>query len=197
MIRLACKIPRKVTLACSGGLDSMSALEFLVRSKRDVTVAYYNHGTEHGEEAHDFLEKFCNLNSLNFVTDKCQSSIPAGESKEAFWREKRYDFFKKCAGPIVTAHHLDDAVEWWIFSSLTGNPRLMPTSRENPNVIRPFLLSRKEDLHRQNKSYPCVQDPSNLETKFTRNYIRHVLGPMCLQVNPGLHKTVKKMYSRS
>ena len=41
MIRLACKIPIEVVLACSGGRDSMSALEFLVRGKRRITVAYF------------------------------------------------------------------------------------------------------------------------------------------------------------
>ena len=38
-------------LACSGGRDSMSALEFLVRGRREVTVAYFNHSTPHGEDA--------------------------------------------------------------------------------------------------------------------------------------------------
>ena len=53
MIKLACKIPKKVVLACSGGRDSMSALEFLVKGRRDVTVAYFNHGTDHGDDAQD------------------------------------------------------------------------------------------------------------------------------------------------
>ena len=93
MIRLSCKIPKKVTLACSGGRDSMSALEFLIKGSRDVTVAYYNHGTSHGHDAQEFLESFCKEKRLKFVYDICNQELPARTSREEFWRGKRYDFF--------------------------------------------------------------------------------------------------------
>jgi len=196
MIRLACKIPKKVTLACSGGKDSMAVLSFLLRGKRDVSVAYYNHGTDHGHEAQRFVQSVCDLHRLELITETCNDSIPKKVSKEEFWRNKRYEFFKKARGPIITAHHLDDAVEWWIFSSLRGNPSLMPIKRDMPHVIRPFMLSLKKDLHRHlNMSY--IQDPSNTNVKFARNYIRHELAPMCLTVNPGLHKTVRNLYQKA
>ena len=197
MIRLSCKIPKKVTLACSGGKDSMAALAFLLNGKREVTVAHYNHGTQHGQIAENFLRQVCTDSGIEFVSERCSSNPPGGESKEAFWREKRYEFFKKLPGPIITAHHLDDAVEWWIFSSLRGDPKLIPVKRNNPLVIRPFLTSSKDQLHRQLGDFLFVEDPTNKDTNFARNYIRHELGPMCLNVNPGLHKTVKKMYMRS
>ena len=196
MIRLACKIPKKVTLACSGGKDSMSALSFLLRGKRDVTVAYYDHGTSHGQEAHSFVESECRRLGLNFMSETCLTSPPPKVSKEEYWRNKRYDFFKKLQAPIITAHHLDDAVEWWIFSSLRGKPSLMPIKRETPEVLRPFLLSSKENLHSHLRSMKYIQDPTNSDVKFARNYIRHKLSPMCLTVNPGLMTTVKNLYSK-
>ena len=196
MIRLACKIPKKVTLACSGGRDSMSALEFLLRGKRDVTVAYYNHGTIHGFEAYDFLKATCSSKGLDFVHDVCTEDVPSRKSKEEFWREQRYNFFRTLDGPIVTCHHLDDAVEWWIFSSLRGKGRLIPIERKDPHVLRPFLLTDKSQLHKNLSKYSHVEDPSNKETYFARNYIRHTLTPMCLEVNPGLYTTVRNLYER-
>lgn len=196
MIRLACKIPRKVTLACSGGRDSMSSLEFLVRGHRDVTVAYYNHGTHHGYEAYNFLLDFCQKQNLKFVHDVCRKEAPPRKSKEEFWREQRYEFFKRLKQPIVMCHHLEDAVEWWIFSSLRGRSNLIPVERTDPHILRPFLLTHKEDLHSRLNSYPHVEDPSNTETYFSRNFIRHNLTPLCLEVNPGLHKTIRKLYER-
>lgn len=193
MIRLACKIPKNVTLACSGGKDSMSALSFLLKGKRNVTVAYYNHGTPHGHEAHKFVETECHRLGLDFVSAVCLDAPPKKLSKEEFWRDKRYDFLKQVKGPIITAHHLEDAVEWWIFSSLRGKPSLMPVTRESPEVLRPFLLSSKERLHRH-LDLNYIQDPSNKNTKFSRNYIRHELQPMCLNVNPGLLTTIKNLY---
>ena len=196
MIQLACKIPRKVVLACSGGKDSMSALEFLLKGRREVTVAHFNHGTSHGRHAHNFLEKFCNDNDLNFTAEVNNDQCPKGVSKEAFWRDKRYKFFQTFSEPVVMAHHLNDAVEWWIFSSLRGNPNLIPVTRKNPNILRPFLLTPKQEFHKILKSYLHIDDPSNQDTSFARNYIRHELGPMCLHVNPGLQKTVKNLYLR-
>jgi tRNA(Ile)-lysidine synthase len=196
MIRLACKIPSKVVLACSGGRDSMSALEFLIRGRREVTVAHFNHGTTHGEKAHKFLKNFCLESGLDFIAEVNSEECPKGMSKELFWREKRYDFFQKFSLPIVMAHHLDDAVEWWIFSSLRGNPNLIPVTRADPGILRPFLFSTKSDIHRILKEYPHIEDPSNLDLSFARNFIRHELGPMCLNLNPGLKKTVRNLYEK-
>ncbi len=196
MINLACKIPKKIVLACSGGKDSMSALDFLLRGRREVTVAYYDHGTQHGKNAFEFVKNICNNHNLPFVYGKCNVTPPPGVSKENFWREHRYEFFKSLREPIITGHHLDDAVEWWIFSSLRGNPRLIPVKRENPKILRPFLWSCKKDLHTQLKRFDYIEDPTNENTNFARNYIRHNLGPLCLNVNPGLAKTVRNLYER-
>ena len=51
MIKLLGKIPDKIYVACSGGVDSMAALSFLNNKKRDVAVAHFDHGTEHGIRA--------------------------------------------------------------------------------------------------------------------------------------------------
>ena len=37
-----------------------------------------------------------------------------------------------------------------------------------------------------------MEDPSNTDIKYMRNYIRHVMMPNALRVNPGLHKVLKK-----
>ncbi len=174
----------------------MSALEFLVRGKREVTVAYYDHGTLHGREAREFLKKFCFENDLEFVFAACEEEVPKGRSKEEFWRSKRYDFFKTLSTPIVMAHHLDDAVEWWVFSSLRGSPNLIPVKRNNPAILRPFIMTPKLSLHKSLSKYPHIEDPSNQNVDFARNYIRHELRDMCEKVNPGLQKTVRNLYTK-
>ena len=57
MIKLQGKLPRKIYVACSGGIDSMAALDFLKRN-HDVFVLYFNHGTHHGMKAMKFLDKY-------------------------------------------------------------------------------------------------------------------------------------------
>ena len=38
-----------------------------------------------------------------------------------------------------------------------------------------------------------IADESNQDTKYMRNYVRNVLMPQALHVNPGLHTLVKKI----
>ena len=119
--------------------------------------------------------------------------MPAGVSAEAWWREQRYSFFEEATDlPIITAHHLGDAVENWIFTSLNGNPFLIPHKRGQ--YLRPFLTTEKSKLESwcNRKEVPYLTDPSNVDTKHRRNYIRHVMMPHVENINPGIKKTIKK-----
>ena len=174
----------------------MSVLEFLIRGRREVTVAYFNHDTEHGHAAEEFLHAFCDRQKLTFVSGRYKHHTSITKPTEAAWREQRYEFLAEHNMPIVTAHHLDDAVEWWLFSSMRGTPKLMPIEREDIQVLRPFLWSRQKELHEKFDEYSHIEDPSNMQYAHTRNYIRHEIVPRAIQVNPGLHSTIRNMYMR-
>ena len=113
---------------------------------------------------------------------------------EATWRDMRYDFLDQAERAVVTAHHLDDAAEWWIFSSLHGEGKLIPRIRGN--YLRPLLLTRKEKLIEYCKynNLPFYIDKTNLLTDRPRVLIRNKMMYDCLEINPGLHKTIKKKY---
>ena len=192
MIKLLGKLPRKITVACSGGVDSMVALDFL-RRNHTVEVLHFNHGTAHGEQAEEFVLRYCRKNSIPFLVDRVRSTIPPGRSREDWWRNQRYEFFDKYTDrPVVTCHHLDDVVETWIFTSIHGKPQLIPTKRGR--FLRPFLGTRKAVLEHwcNRKDVPYVIDPSNADVKFMRNFIRHEIVPSVLRVNPGIHKVLRK-----
>lgn len=71
-----------------------------------------------------------------------------------------------------------------------GRSDAIPYRRKH--VIRPFLLNRKQEFRdwAERQRVPFLEDPSNCDTKYTRNLIRRELMPVALKVNPGLHKTV-------
>lgn len=194
MIKLACPIPREVILACSGGKDSVAALNFLLRGKRKVTLAYFNHETVHGHHAEQFVRKLADHHGLDL---KLGSYVDKGDGKkpsEADWREQRYDFFRTLGGTILTAHHLNDAAEWWLFTSMRGNPRVIPVSRKDPDMIRPFIKTSKEDFHKVARPEFWSEDPSNTDRNYSRNRIRHEMMPVALKVNPGFLTNVRKLY---
>ena len=192
MIQILGKIPHRVAIACSGGVDSMAVLDF-VRRSRDVLVLHYNHGTSYAPKAEALVRGYCAMNDIDCLVGTNTKQMPRGVSAEAWWREQRYSFFEWATDlPIITAHHLDDVVENWIFTSLNGNPFLIPSHRDQ--YIRPFLSTRKNEFEdwAYRKSVPYVKDPSNDDTKYRRNYIRHELMPHALEINAGIHKTLRK-----
>ena len=196
MIHLQGRLPRKVYVACSGGVDSMAALDFL-RRNHEVEVLHFNHGYGNSDVAAEFVEDYCNLNGIPCHTGYIESieAKPDRMSVEQWWREQRYRFLDAGlfgTNTVVTCHHLDDCVETWVWSSLNGTGKIIPYRRGN--VVRPFRLTRKRDFEYwcSFNQVPYIEDDTNQDLRYTRNYIRHELMPHVLRVNPGIHKTISK-----
>jgi tRNA(Ile)-lysidine synthase len=195
MIKLLKPVENKVYVAASGGCDSMAALSFLSNSpRRTVEVLYFNHSTEYSNIAEEVVERFCGEKKIKLHKGKLTEQKERRDSPEEFWRKQRYKFFDNFKDkPIITAHHLDDVVEWYLFSSFNGNAKLINYQREN--IIRPFLLTEKKELYNWclNHNVPYVEDQSNKDTRYARNRIRHNIIPEVLKINPGIKKNLRKM----
>lgn len=193
MIRIIGKIPPKVTVACSGGVDSMVFTHFLQQGRRQVELAYFNHDTKHGKDAEDFMKQFASNNSLKLHIGRVKGA-KGKRSVEEFWRDERYSFFSTLESEfLITCHHLDDCVETWIMSCLHGTGKIIPYQRSG-NVHRPFLMTEKVSIKRYANKHKLswVEDPSNLGSHYMRNYVRKHIVPHALKVNPGLRKVLRK-----
>lgn len=170
----------------------MAIADFYKRGGKKFTVAYFNHGTSQANAMEDFTRSWALVNGVDYVTGTITRERRKDESKEEFWRNERYSWLNSFNKPIVTCHHLGDAVEGYIFSALNGNPKVIAS--RNGLICRPFLLNAKQELIdwcvRHNVKW--VEDQSNQDTNFPRNRIRHNIIPEALMVNPGLTKVIKK-----
>lgn len=194
MIKLLGSLDKKkhYYVGVSGGVDSMAAFHFLKQMKYNVQPLFFNHQTPTSEEAQRFLLRqpiHCQPSS-----EEPLGPCPKGKSQEEHWRDKRYAFFHlfEKSTEIIVAHHLDDVVETWVWGSLHGQPKIIPY--RNRNVIRPFLTTPKARLMAWATKYqvPYLDDPSNFDTRYQRNYIRHVMMPQVLQINPGIGSMLRK-----
>jgi len=182
-------------IAVSGGIDSMAALDFLRRCHA-VEVFHFNHGTKNSDAAENCVREYVSKHDLPFqIRGLMKDHKPKGQSIEDYWRQERYKWMDSLAEthlPLITCHHLDDCVETWIWSSMHGTGKIIP--RRRGNIFRPFRQTRKRDfeLWAHMNNVPYVEDDSNFDTRYTRNYIRHEMMPHALAVNPGIHKTIAK-----
>ena len=191
MITLQGKLPNKLYVAVSGGVDSIAALHFLSR-KHDVTAVYINHNEGNSDAAESVVRKLCKNLRCNLIVKPITNERPKRSSLEEFWRNERYRVFHDIGNVLVTAHTLDDCVETWVWSSLHGEGKIIPYS--NRNVLRPFRLTDKSQFVKWAKKHDLswVEDSSNSDLTLTRNYIRNVMMPSILKVNPGIATTIKK-----
>ena len=101
---------------------------------------------------------------------------------------------RSCDQKIITGHHLDDAVETWVWSSLHGEGKLIPV--ESANIIRPFLTTEKQTFinYCKNNNLDSVEDECNKDLSLMRNYMRANMMEHLYKINPGLKTVIRKKY---
>ncbi len=149
----------------------------------EFVVAHFDHGIR-SESAQDrrFVEKLCKAYGVPFLY---ATGNLGKDASEATAREARYKFLHEArravrARAVLTAHHQDDAVETIIMNLLRGtNNRGLHSLKSTDIVKRPLLGMPKKML----KTYAALhnlrwrEDPTNADTKYLRNYIRHEIVP--------------------
>ncbi len=191
------KIPRKVFLAYSGGIDSVAVLHFLQKN-HDVSLIYVNHEDEASKHEMNRVSYASNMYGIQtHIFDIEPYTEKTKMSKEEYWREQRYEIFNSLFPDdlVITCHHLDDVMETWIYTSLHGKGKLIPYKTKN--VIRPFLLNRKQKFidYVNKNELAYFEDLTNKDSNYCqRNYIRNEMMHHCLKINPGLDKTLMSKY---
>lgn len=176
--------PGNYVLAVSGGVDSVVLLDML--SKRPglkLTVAHFDHGMR-DDSAVDrrFVQKLAKLYWLPFVYDEGHLGVSASEAEA---RQARYDFLHRVrhasdAKALITAHHQDDLLETAILNMLRGTGRKGLTSLQSrSDIVRPLLNVTKNSLleYASEKKLQWREDPTNQDTHYQRNYVRHQILP--------------------
>lgn len=195
MIKLIATVPHDVIIAFSGGIDSLAIAHFLKRGKRNITLAHFNHGCPVSDEIEKGCRTLADQLELPIIVKKIDEPlVPSGHSVEDYWRRNRYRWLRSFDSRVLTGHHLNDAMETWLWSAIHGNPKLIPV--ESGNILRPFLTTPKRDFTAYCELHQLVpiHDECNNDLSLTRNYMRVNLMPVVNHINPGLEKVIRKKY---
>ncbi|MES2606768.1 MAG: tRNA lysidine(34) synthetase TilS [Pseudomonadota bacterium] len=187
---------KALCVALSGGLDSMVLLHLLLQLQTNgllparLRALHIHHGLQSdADKWQQHCRQWCEQWQLPFVACKVSVNQQQGESLEAAAREARYTAFAAELQPgevLVQAHHANDQAETLLLRLLRGSGLQglggMPAARElaQGSLLRPLLAVTREELHDYATTHalPWVEDPSNADPRFDRNYLRATLMPL-------------------
>lgn len=195
-------------LAYSGGVDSQVLLHLLSLSKLNVKAVYIDHGlqSQSADWANHCLQQ-CKQLVIPFQIIKVDASAARGESPEAAARSARYEALKTCIQNhdcLLTAQHQDDQSETILLQLLRGAGAAglsgMPKIAEFGSGwhARPLLnISQNQIIdYAKLNNLSWVEDPSNQQINYDRNYLRHSVMPELQQRWPSLNKTLSVFASQ-
>lgn len=188
---------RYLLLGLSGGLDSRVLLHLLVAARQQLdfrlSAIHVNHriSPNAGTWA-DFCANLCAGDGIPFSAIEVDVPRDSGLGLEAAAREARYRaLLAQNADAVVLAHHRDDQAETLLLQLLRGagvkglaamgvksDQQSAISDQGRKSILRPLLdVSRAELLeYAQSHALEWIEDESNLDLAFDRNFLRqHVL----------------------
>ena len=199
---------KHITVALSGGADSMALLVLLLCLKESmglekISAAHFNHQIRVDEAFRDqeFVKKKCNELGVELFLGSADVPSFAKEhrlSLELAARKLRYEFFDTIdTDAIATAHTASDNVETVLFNLTRGTALSglcgIPPKRDR--YIRPLILCTRADIENycEQNNIDFVTDSTNLCDEYTRNKIRHNVVPVLKTFNPSVETAVLRM----
>lgn len=182
-------------VAYSGGVDSSVLLHLLKHFCRanpalKLRAIYVNHHLSANADAwQQHGHNYCLEQGIEFSALSVDLNVTAGQSIEASARDKRYAALRAALRPgecLLLGHHQDDQAETLLLQLLRGSGpaglAAMPASKtlDGYTVLRPMLnCSRAQiEAYASEQQLAFIEDDSNADTRFDRNFLRLELLPV-------------------
>lgn len=197
-----------IGVGVSGGEDSMALLHYLNSIKEDLDIDLVAITVDHGLRANgdsdcEFVMNYCKENRIRCHKFKVDSNKIAKEKNlgiEQAAREARYGVFealikKGIVDKIALAHHMGDQAETILLHILRGAGLVgaagMELVREGV-YIRPFLNVSKDEIvkYLYENGIENVEDETNADSTFSRNYIRNKIMPLLRKKFPAVDQNL-------
>lgn len=183
-------------VALSGGVDSVVLLHLLVRFRAEhpdtrLNAVHVNHGLS-SNAAH--WQQYCEILCLKWDVSLKTATVTVEDknrvSLEAAARDARYTAFSEHVASnsiLLLGQHQDDQVETFLLrlkrgSGLDGlsSMRLTGVTKMGVQWLRPLLSISRQQIEAYADAYQLkhIEDESNHDTRFDRNFIRNDILPV-------------------
>ncbi|MDC0602486.1 tRNA lysidine(34) synthetase TilS [Aliiglaciecola sp.] len=204
---------RQVVIGYSGGVDSHLLL-YLVHQLRQqfsqhrYLAVHINHGlSPNALQWQEHCQEVCESMQIDFAAIEVTLDMSSGLGLEATAREARYSALNSVTehnGMILLGQHIDDQLETFLLQLKRGaGPRGLSAMAESMvkvnkiNTLRPLLsVSRQEIEHLATAAkLAWINDESNQDIRFDRNFLRHQVVPVLQQRWPTIAQSVHRSAS--
>ncbi|MFQ5937184.1 MAG: tRNA lysidine(34) synthetase TilS, partial [Acidiferrobacterales bacterium] len=195
-------------VAYSGGLDSHVLLHALCQLRASahwvISAIHVDHGL-HPESARwaEHCQQVCEQLGVVCTVERIQVSDTDSLGTEAAARRLRYACFAQHIGyqdALLTAHHLDDQAETVLLQllrgtgvrGLAGMPEV--TAFSGGKLVRPLLEFTRAELaaYAESQGLHWVEDVSNRDVSYGRNFLRHQVLPLLEQRWPQASRLIAR-----
>jgi len=203
------KLPaNNYVIAYSGGMDSHVLLHLCHQLKLSVRAVYINHGLQkEAEQWSQHCADICQQLNISFKNICVNAKAATGESPEDAARNARYQALmlelkeNEC---LLTAHHKDDQAETLLLQLFRGagpaGLSSMPSIKHigKASHARPLLDTSRDELLKYAKEHELnwIEDPSNKNTEFDRNFVRQEVMPLIKQRWRSVDDAISKSVSQ-
>jgi tRNA(Ile)-lysidine synthase len=175
---------QRLVVGLSGGVDSVVLLHALYALEPvDLTAIHVHHGlSPFADQWSEFCRNLCQRWQVPLRVEYVQVERGSGDGLEAAARRVRHEALQRAGADwVVLAHHQGDRAETMLFNVLRGaGVRGAGALREvSGRLLRPLLSVNRLTIfdYAKSVSLPWVEDPSNADIGFSRNYLRHGVLP--------------------
>jgi tRNA(Ile)-lysidine synthase len=198
------QLPLPLGVAFSGGADStVLLLAAAQRWPQQVHAIHIHHGLQDAaDEFEAHCRNVCAAIGMPIDVRRVAARNAPGESPEDAARNARYQALARAARDaglqsVLLGQHADDQVETLLLAlsrgaGLPGLAAMPPVfQRDGVVFVRPLLALSAKAIREwiAEQGVPIVEDPTNADTSFTRNRIRHLLLPALEEAFPQFRET--------
>ena len=197
-----------ILVAYSGGIDSTALLFFSKKIankyNKNIRAIHINHNLNQDAKKWELhCRNFCKEVEVEIIVKNLNLILNKGDSIEEKARESRYKSIYNAMNKntmMLTAHHLEDQSETFLYqlfrgAGVTGLSSMPIVKKIDQGFhVRPFLKLNKSalsDIVNYNNLLR-IDDISNDDTKFSRNYIRKKILPIIKKRWPSYSETISR-----
>jgi tRNA(Ile)-lysidine synthase len=195
---------KKILVGYSAGADSTLLLHLLAQKKdffeyhlEAVFFSHENSPINEGENNNLLLaQKTCQSLNIPFYHQSIHMEKTTKKSWEQIGRQARLEFYQKHPTDFIfLGHHLDDQNETTMIQLFRGAGKGMRAMKPiDGKICRPLLDISKKDIYDylQFHKIRWIEDPTNKNTDFTRNFWRNIGLPTIANYYPSYSLLLSK-----